>query len=46
MENVPETWPKGGTQESMVVTKMRFAEVGYEPEEVTFCSQAGIPVEG
>lgn len=45
LNNVPESRPERGTQESMVEIYPRLKLVGYDPEEFTFYSQAGIPVE-
>ena len=42
LEDVLETWDRGGTQESLRVTLDVTYSTGYmEPEETTFCSQAG-----
>ena len=46
LQNKTETWYKGGAQESMGVTLAVTHNIwGMEPEEATFCSHAGTPME-
>ena len=46
LQDETETWDKGGTEESMEVTLAMTTYSGdMEPEEATFCSQTGTPVE-
>ena len=45
MRQRPETWDKGGVQESMGVTLAVTHTGDMEPEEATSCSQAEIAVD-
>ena len=46
LQEETETWDKGGTQKSMVVTLFVTHGIGdMEPEKATSCNQAGTPVE-
>ena len=43
---MPETWDEGGSEKSMgVILTETYSYANMEPEEATFCSQAGTSVE-
>jgi hypothetical protein len=46
LENVPEIWNRGDTQESMgVIFTVTLSTGDMKPKDATSCNQAGTPVE-